>query len=358
MPTLVRYLSREVLQASFFVFAALTTLFALFDLINELDSLGKGAYGFAAILGYVLLNIPGHLYDLLPVAALIGSLLALARMVSNSELTVMFTSGFSMRRTAAWLMLIGVFFGVLTFLFGEVVAPATDRYAEQLKLKATHQVIAQAFRSGLWVRDHHQFINVREVTPDGELHDVSVYVFDAADRLQQTLRAGGGHFLHDGTWQLTKIDITSFVASGVLLQHQPAMVWQSALTPAVMNVLLVAPEKMSVEDLWAYVGHLNANHQPAERYEIALWSKLFYPLAAPVMLLLALPFAWHRPRAGGVGVRVFVGIMTGLGFHLLNRLFAYIGLLNDWKPWVSVSVPTMVFLLIGLAMLFYLEKAE
>ena len=115
MSTIARYLSREVLQASFFVFAALTTLFALFDLINELDSLGKGAYGFLAVLLYVALNIPGHLYDLLPVAALIGSLLALARLVSNSELTVMFASGLSMRRVAAWMMAVGVFFWVADF---------------------------------------------------------------------------------------------------------------------------------------------------------------------------------------------------------------------------------------------------
>ncbi len=356
MLTIARYLAREVLQASFFVFAALTTLFALFDLINELDSLGKGAYGFLAVLLYVMLNIPGHLYDLLPVAALIGSLLALSRLVANSELTVMFASGLSMRRVALWMVAIGVFFGLLTFLVGEVVAPATDRYAEQMKLKATHQVVAQAFRSGLWVRDHHQFINVRVVTPDGDLRDVSIYEFDPAFRLQQVLRAGSGHFMRDGIWQLRDISTTVFSDAGVSLQRRPDLVWQSVLTPAIMNVLLIAPEKMSAEDLWAYVAHLNANHQPTERYEIALWSKLLYPLAAPVMLLLALPFAWHRPRAGGVGVRVFIGIMTGLGFHLINRLFAYIGLLNDWQPWVSVSVPTLLFLLLGIGMLLRMEQ--
>jgi lipopolysaccharide export system permease protein len=118
-----------------------------------------------------------------------------------------------------------------------------------------------------------------------------------------------------------------------------------------MNVLLIAPEKMSAPDLWAYVLHLRANHQPDQRYEIALWSKLVYPLAAPVMLLLAMPFAWHRPRAGSVSTRVFVGIMAGLGYHLFNRLFAYMGLLNNWAPWFSVTLPTFVFLLVGIVML-------
>ncbi|MDA8224319.1 MAG: LPS export ABC transporter permease LptG [Betaproteobacteria bacterium] len=356
MRIIVRYLTVQILSSSLFVFAALTTLFALFDLINELDSLGKGAYGFWHILLYVGLNVPGHLYELLPVAALIGSLLALARLVSNSEFTIMLASGLSMRRIAVYMMLIGLLFSALTFVFGEIIAPATDRYAEQMKLRATHKLVAQAFRSGLWVRDHNQFVNVREVSPDGGLRDVSVYVFDPQFHLQRIFRAASGQFLHDNLWQLSGLDETDFLQNGVQVRHGPATVWQSVLTPAIMNVLLVAPEKMSAQDLWAYVAHLHANHQPSERYEIALWSKLVYPLAAPVMLLLAIPFAWHRPRAGSVSTRVFAGIMVGLSFHLFNRLFAYIGLLNGWQPWISVSLPTLLFLAVGVGLLLRVER--
>ncbi len=356
MRIIVRYLTTQILASSLFVFAALTTLFALFDLINELDSLGKGSYGFWHILLYVALNIPGHLYELLPVAALIGTLLALARLVGNSEFTIMLASGLSMRRIAVYLMLIGLFFTALTFIFGEIIAPATDRYAEQMKLRATHKVVAEAFRSGLWVRDHDQFVNVREVTADGGLQDVSIYVFDRQFRLLSIFRARQGQFLHDNLWRLTGLDETDFGNGEIRVSHGTETVWQSVLTPAIMNVLLIAPEKMSAQDLWAYVAHLHANHQPSERYEIALWSKLVYPLAAPVMLLLAIPFAWHRPRAGSVSTRVFAGIMVGLSFHLFNRLFAYIGLLNGWQPWFSVSVPTLAFLALGVALLLRVER--
>ncbi len=356
MRIIVRYLTVQVLSASMFVFAALIALFALFDLINELDSLGKGGYGFGHILLFVGLSIPGHLYDLLPVAALIGSLLALSRLVSNSEFTIMLASGLSMRRIAGYMMMIGLLFTGMTLLFGEVVAPATDRYAEQMKLKAMHQVVAQAFRSGLWVRDHDQFINVREVTADGGLRDVNVYTFDHQFHLQSIFRAANGKFLHDNVWQLFNIDTTVFKQTGIQVQHQLQARWQSVLTPAIMNVLLVAPEKMSAQDLLAYVRHLNNNHQPSKRYEIALWSKFMYPLAAPVMLLLVIPFAWHRPRAGSVSTRVFAGIMVGLSFHLFNRLFAYIGLLNDWSAWWSVSVPTVLFLILGLGLLWQAER--
>ncbi|MDR3393342.1 MAG: LPS export ABC transporter permease LptG [Sulfuriferula sp.] len=356
MKIIFRYLASEALIASLFVFTALATLFALFDLINELDSLGKGAYGFWQILLYVTLSVPGHLYELLPVAALIGTLVALSRLVENSEFAIMLVSGLSMRRIAGYLMLIGLLFTALTFVFGEVIAPASDRYAEQMKLKATNALVAQAFRSGLWVRDDRNFINVREVTPDGALRDINVYTFDAGFRLQRIYRAASGVFLHDNVWQLKQIDETRFGVAGITVSHSPASQWQSVLTPSIMNVLLVAPEKMSVLNLWEYIQHLHANHQPSKRYEIALWSKLIYPLAAPIMILLALPFAYHRPRAGSVSTRVFAGIMLGLGYHLFNRLFAYIGLLNDWPALMSAVAPTIGFLLLGIVLLRQVER--
>ncbi len=355
MRIIVRYLATEVISASFFVFAALATLFALFDLINEMGMLGNGNYGFVSILWYVLLNVPGHLYELLPVAALIGSLLALSRLVANSEFSVMLASGLSMRRIAGYMMLIGLVFTLITMVFGEIIAPATDRYAEQMKLKATHQLVAQAFRSGLWIRDHNQFINVREVTPEGQLRGVNVYAFDDKFHLLHILNAASGHFLHDNLWQLRHIDETDFGPQTIQVQHLPQEQWQSVLTPSIMNVLLLAPEKMSAHDLWLYVVHLRDNHQPSERYEIALWGKLVYPLAAPIMLLLTVPFAWHRPRAGSVGTRAFMGIMVGLSFNLSNRLFAYVGLLNGWSAGVSVLLPSLIFLLLGWVLLLRAE---
>ncbi len=357
MKLIVRYLARESLAASLFVFVALMTLFAFFDLINELDALGKGNYGFIQILLYVTLSIPGHLYELLPVAALIGTLVAVSRLVENSEFSIMLVSGVSMQRIAVYLMMVGLVFTALTFVFGEVIAPVSERYAEQMKLKATNALVAQAFRSGLWVRDDRNFINVREVTPDGELRDLNVYTFDDKFRLARIYRAATGTFSHNNVWQLHDINETRFTSTGAIsVGHVAAAEWASVLTPNIMNVLLVPPEKMSAVDLWAYIQHLHANRQPSKRYEIALWSKLIYPFAAPIMILLALPFAYHRPRAGGVSLRVFAGVMLGLGYHLFNRLFAYMGLLNDWPPLISALTPSLLFLGFGVYLLKRVER--
>ena len=107
-----------------------------------------------------------------------------------------------------------------------------------------------------------------------------------------------------------------------------------------LDALIVRPERMSAWALHKYTEHLAGNRQKTERYEIALWKKLFYPLAALVMMALALPFAYMQARAGMVGVKVFLGIMLGIFFHMLNSLFAHIGLLRTGRRFSAAIVPS------------------
>jgi lipopolysaccharide export system permease protein len=132
--------------------------------------------------------------------------------------------------------------------------------------------------------------------------------------------------------------------------------WQSVLEPDLINMLLVKPEQMSAWNLVAYTQHLRENRQKALRYEIALWLKLTYPLAVIVMMVLALPFAHFQGRQAGVGAKIFAGIMLGVVFHFLNRLFSYLGLLNDWPAAASALAPTLTFLTIAVGMIWWQER--
>jgi len=134
------------------------------------------------------------------------------------------------------------------------------------------------------------------------------------------------------------------------------MEWQSALNPDLLSVLLVVPEQMSAWSLYQYTHHLRDNHQKFARYEIAMWTKLVYPFAVWVMMLLALPFAAHHRREGGIGGKIFLGIVLGLSFHFLGRLFASLGALNNWQPLLSATAMPMLFLLLASGMLWWTER--
>ena len=215
MRLLARYLSGQVLAASAFVLLALLVLFAFFDIIQELGGLGRNNYGLAQAAVVVVLNIPGHLYEILPVAALIGTLFALSRLVGNSEYAVMRVSGLSNWRVAGYLSVIGVLITLLVLCLGEFVAPWSEQAAQRYKLSVTHSVVAQQFRSGLWVKDGSTFINVREVMPDNTLRGIEIYGFDADGRLGWIRAAESANWRRDKAWDLHQVMETHFGTDGI-----------------------------------------------------------------------------------------------------------------------------------------------
>jgi len=353
---LARYIAREVLLTTLVVLVALLALFAFFDLIRELNDLGKGNYRLTALLGYVALLIPAHVYVVLPVAALIGTLFVLARLSEQSELTVMRASGLSLVRLAGYVASAGGVVAVATLLFGEFVAPHSDEAAMDLRLKATSAIVAREFRSGFWIKDDRSFVNIQDVTGDTKLVNLRIYEFDSANRLTTISRAESGTYEGPNKWSLANVELTRFAGDRTVLEKLPVAVWNSVLTPDMLSVLKVVPEQMSAGKLVSYIEHLRDNRQRTTRYEIALWNKALYPIAAIIMMVLAIPFAVQHSRAGGLGAKVALGILLGVGFHFSGRLFSHLGLLNDWPSAISAGLPTTIFLAMAIAGLAWSER--
>ena len=355
-----RHLAREIYGATLLVLAAFLSLFAFFDLLHEMAEIGKDNYQLQHAVAYVALTLPGRAYEIFPIAVLIGSLYALTLLARHSEITVLRASGLSTANLLTTLAKIGVVFVVVTFILGEFVAPPAERAAQQLRLTAMSKLVGQEFRSGLWVKDGLSFINVREVLPDASLRQIRVYGFDEMYRLRSISEAEEGRFLPPGHWRLTRVVKTEFDATPgqerARVTRQDEIVWQSALSPDILAVLLVVPERMSLINLYQYIQHLSDNQQKTERYEIALWKKLIYPLAALVMMALALPFAYAHSRQGAVSVKVFAGVMLGILFHMLNGLFAHLGVINNWQPLMAAMTPSVIFLLAAATMLWWVER--
>jgi lipopolysaccharide export system permease protein len=360
MRILTKYLAREVSLATALVLVALVMFMGFFDLIHELGELGKGSYRLSTILLYVLLSAPGNVYNLFPVAALIGTLSALSRLASHSELTVMRVSGLSLGAIARALMVVGCGFVILTLLFGEFITPVAERFAQEMKIRATESLIGQEFRSGVWVKDEGKFVNIKEVHLHGaeaQLVDVKIYEFDKANRLKTISLAKTGHYLGENQWRLENVQQTAFSETGTTLNRLSEVVWASVLKPEILSVLLVVPEQMSAVNLYTYIQHLRDNAQRSTRYEIAIWMKLVYPVAVLVMMLLAVPFSVSQQRAGSVGMKLFIGILLGLAFNLVNRLFSSIAQLNNaLSPFISAWLPTLIFFAVAIAMLAWAER--
>lgn len=344
LKVLDRYIAREVFLGFASVLLGLVLLYAVFDLIHELNDLGRGQYTVGRMFVFVALAMPGHAYEVFPISALIGTLYGLSNLAVHSEMTVMRASGMSKINIGIALLRVGSVLVLLSFMIGEWVMPISESAAQQWRLSALNSLVATQFRSGLWVKDDKSFVNVQEMLPDATLRGLKIYSFDEKARLKTIRFAERGEYAGPQGWVLHAVTETRFVGDGVEVQRSSEQSWPSALTPNILSVLLVEPEQMSLWNLFTYVDHLRENSQNTLRFEIAQWSKVLYPLGIVIMMWLALPFALFRPRTTTGGRQILLGIALGLGFYLTTKLFSYVGQLKDWSPVLSTLVPNLVFL--------------
>lgn len=378
-----RYFGRLIYGVFAFILFAVLSLFVFFDLLNELESV-QGGYTSLVAFFHVMLEAPTRVYEVLPIAVLISAIYVFSQLASQSEYTIFRVAGLNTRQALFSLFKLAVPLAVVTFIFGEFIGPAAEQYAQKVKLEAIGATVSSGFRSGVWVKDRDKdttpegagsevtrFVNVQGLRPDQSINGITIYEFDKDYRLRVIRVAKEGRYQGGQSWQLNDVNETRFIE----LPHAdgsqrdalapdfraeqakfPNMVMHSELTPQILSVLLVTPERMSTVDLFRYIRHLRDNKQDTQRYEIAFWKKVVYPLTLFVMVALALPFAYLHARAGAVGVKVFGGIMLGLSFHLSNTLFSHVGLLHTWPPIVSALVPGTLYLTLALTALRWVDR--
>ncbi|PRE63657.1 LPS export ABC transporter permease LptG [Burkholderia multivorans] len=376
-----KYFARQIYVTFVFILFAFSGLFFFFDLISELNSVGHGNYKFGYAVLRVALQTPSRFYEIIPVAALISAIYVFAQMAANSEFTIFRVSGLATNQALRSLLKIGVPLVIVTYLIGEFVGPYADQLSERVRLQALGASVSSNFQSGVWVKDTlaarengeqvTRFVNVGSLAPDSTISNVRIYEFDAKFQLKNVRIAQTGRYEPPGYWLLKGVTETELTPIQPIAGQAPDALnpvyrsqqvslpeyrLRSDLTPQILSVLLVSPERMSIINLFRYIQHLRENHQDTQRYDIALWRKLLYPFAVFVMLVLSLPFAYLHTRAGVVGVKVFGGIMLGMSFQLLNTLFSHIGTLNTWPAPLTAATPGLIYLALGLFALKWVDR--
>lgn len=374
-----RYLARQIYSAFGFILFALVALFLFFDTLSELGSV-KGQYTLPLALLHVLLKAPSRISEIIPIACLIGSIYVFAMLASQSEFTILRIAGLDMRRGLTTLAKISLPLVVLTLVMSEWLGPYTESLSEQIRMKALGSSYGSQFKTGVWVKDRLRdedgsgpirpgvrYINVSKIDHDNEIKNIRIYEFDDVYRLLSIRSAASGRFDQAGTWVLDDVTETRFkesksadplnpVYSAQTFVH-PIVSLHSEVTPQILSVLLVSPEKMSIFSLGRFISHLRDNKQDVQRHSIAFWKKVIYPFTIFVMLTLALPFAYLKVRAGGVGIKVFGGIMLGMSFQLFNSLFSNVGLLGAWPALLTALTPPLLYFIFAIAGLRWVSRA-
>lgn len=342
MTRLDRYIARHVIHGSLVWLVALVVLFSFIAFVDDVDNVGRGDYTTLMALEYMVLTIPSRAFELFPLAALIGALMGLGTLASSSELSVIRSSGVSVRRICAAVMAGAAVLMLIAVSVGELIAPSAEQFAQARRSLALTDALTLNTRSGFWIRDGNSFINIRRVLENNEMREVSIYEFDAEHRLRVATRASKARH-EDDKWQLEGIVQSHLRDDGVRRERIPAAVWDSLFDPELVAVVSVSPESLSVLGLRRYMAYLGKNGLDTTRFEFALWHKFIYPLATGVMIILAVPMVLGRLKSSGLGQRIVVGVIIGIAFHVLNQAAGHLGLVYGVSAVLSATAPTVLF---------------
>jgi len=365
MKTLRKLIYGETLWSIGLVTVGFLTLFMFFDLVDELQNLGRahiadgGTYQVRHALLYVTLLLPSRLYELLPISVLIGTIFVMARLAQSSEYTILRTSGLDPWRALRLLLSLGGAFVALAFVVGDYISPAADRASQLLRITLG--------QTGAWLREKQEqasyVVNVKALTPNNEMQGVEIHAFDSQGRIKSIMQAQGARFESGGAWTLEGVQLTEVESNNKAKAASPAtgpgsssldptsmerkrletLRWNTGISGEMVAAALLRPDRMGTIDLFSYIRHLKANGQSAQRYEIEFWKKVFYPLSCLVMVILALPFAYLHMRSGGISAYVFAGVMIGISFFMMNNIAVYVGNIQQWQPWLAAALPGLIY---------------
>lgn len=341
------YVGKAVVVHTLIVTAVLLALFFFSTFVAEMADVGKGGYDTAKALQFSLMSMPRQLHEIFPLVALLGTLLGLGAMTNSSELTVMRAAGVSVARISFAVLRVGILMVVAVTLIGESVAPQLEMEAKQMRNKAKGRNISIGPSGGIWARDANTFIHIQRMLHNGIASRLTLYRLDESLQLEEIVYADSARFVDDA-WQLSAPQFTRFSQDGVAAEHGEDFSWRSSLTPDVVGLVSLAPNNLSVRELYDYIHYMEENRLDTGQYALSLWSRLLMPFNTAGMILLAIPFIFGSTRSVSTGHRVMVGVMLGIGFYLVNGTVNRLGAVYDLSPLLSALAPTiLVFTLWG-----------
>ena len=341
MRILDRYIGQAVLVSIVSVMVVLAALFILIGFVNEFEKIGRADYTTWQAAMYVLLHVPQNIYEIFPMAALLGTMLGLGALSKKSELVTIRAAGVSRIRISLAVIKSAAMLIALVVIVGEIVAPPALEYANQTRLKALESQLSLNTDYGLWARDGNTFIHVRNVEHDGRLVDINLYTLDAAGSLAKQLHADTARYTGD-VWKLQNVTESYIDHSGIQQTVMPQLDWQTLMDPELVGIVSLEPTNLAVWKLVDYIEYLRSNGLESEQYELAMWNKLIAPFTILAMVLLAVPFVFRSQRQTSVGLQIVLGFLVGIVFYIASRLAGQIGLVYDLLPVVSASLPTLL----------------
>ncbi len=345
-----RYIMRQIHLGTLMTLMVLVSLSLVFVFIAELDDVGRGYYSLLHVVEYTGLLFPGKLVEFIPLAAMLGTILSLGSLASNSEIIAMQASGVSVSRLIIAVLQAALVLAVLSFLVANWVVPVSETSARQIRSSAISGTTAIRGKKGLWIKDDNRILHINLLLPNGIARDIEIHQLDDTGRLLSATTAESA-FPTGGRWRLKQVRQTLIDKDEVSMHQYDEMIYHGKISDELLNALMIEPRQMSSVDLYTYIEFLQQNNLQASVERLTFWQKVFSPLVVVIMCILAIPFVLGSQRQGNAGQRLMIGIILGLSYVVADRLLTQLGSYLNLFPVINASLSAVLFLFIAVYLL-------
>jgi len=349
MKILDRYIAKQVLVSIFSVLGILIIVVGLLDLVDEIKKISDD-YPISLAFLYVILNTPQNIYEILPIATLMGSLIGLSKLSSTSELNAVKSSGLSFLKITSITLKTGLLIVVITFLIGEFIAPKGQQLANNIKNLSESTRLSMKNTDGIWIKNNRSFIHIAKVYQNKIVQEVSLYRFNNKQQLMESIYAEEGYYAN-GMWKMKNVTSTSFMKKDIEIETEAEATFQEFIDLDLFDIMIIKPNQMTLFQLKTYINYLKNNLMESKSYELAFWSKFSIPLSCLVMFLLTTPFVHSNIRSASFGKRIFVGILLGVTLFLFNQTLNKLSVIIDINPIVGSFLPLIILIILSLAII-------
>ena len=347
------YVSRAYLRILALAFAGMLGIFYIASFIDWSDNLFKGQATGVQLALFLWYSTPQYVYYVLPLAALVATLVTIGLLTRSSELIVMRACGVSLYRTSVPLLVFALLWSGALLALEETVLAQANRGAAELKhlmrggSPRTFNVLARQWVTG---RDgrlyHYNYFDPRAAA----LNEIEIYRFDQANwRIAERTQARAAVF--DRTdWRAAHGWIRGFTDHSVTTYLPFAERRLQLEAPGYFGTEQPDAERMSFTDLRQYIATLKISGFDVVPFTVALHRKLSFPFVALVMTLIGVPFAVTTGRRGALyGIGLAIGL--AICYWGLFAVFTAIGSAGMLSPVLAAWAPNVLFVSAATAML-------
>lgn len=359
MTVLTRYIATAYLRMLGLCLGAFITIYLVVDFMEKIGRFARAGASGHHIALFFLTKVPEIISQTAPLAVLMSTLLTLGMLSMSSELIAMRSSGISLFRITAPILIIALVISLLTLVIGELVLP----YSYGKRMYIQDVLIAKKNKNtffrlqNIWFRDENAVMQARLFDPGSNtLKGITLWEVDHALQPARRIDAQQGQLLNSN-WVLSGVTTREISETGLVKSTQSdQLAVQLGLKLDDLKVLGKYADNLTIKELLEYCEKLHKGGYDPTRYLAQMHGRISLPFSAVIMAFLGIPFALRSGRSSGIALGIGISLAIGFLYIIINSVLISFGQAGVLPPVIAAWATNFIFMLAGIWLAMTVER--